>query len=593
MKNLQTTLYLSLRLTMLAGGFVLLIALVTMLVGRVDSAESDASTQRMQAFSQDRATIPQTRQPALAAVPCDSNGMAGIYPCKDIDLQAFVPFSSLGGGSAEASDIWGWTHSASGREFALMGRSDGTVFVEITTSTAPIYLGRLPAHTVNSIWRDIKVYADHAFIVSEASNHGMQIFDLTQLLSVTTPQTFSNTAHFSGFGNAHNVVINEHTGHAFGVGATTCSGGLHIVDVSTPATPVSVGCFSADGYTHDAQCVRYNGPDLDHIGKPICFNSNEDTLTIVDLSDPTAPVQLSRIGYAGSRYTHQSWLTEDQRHVFIGDELDERDNGVNTTTLIADVADLDAPVFRPSYVASLAAIDHNLYVKGHSVYQANYRAGLRILDSSTPTSLNEIGYFDVYPSSNSDQFNGAWSNYPYFDSDVIIVSHIEQGLFVLEPNATLKASAADFVIEPTEVVLTLPCSSSDTTTFYLDDVYGFNSSVTLSVAGLPTGVSSAFSATSVVPSAAPGTPSTLTLTSGNNQPMGTHLLTVTATGGGVTHTEYLRLELTQNCVPTAVTLSSNGTAASTITWWMALTTLMLIALSWSAIQRAATMPKGH
>ena len=35
-------------------------------------------------------------------------------------------------------------------------------------------------------------------------------------------------------------------------------------------------CFDDDGYTHDAQCVIYNGPDEDYQGQEICFNSNEN-----------------------------------------------------------------------------------------------------------------------------------------------------------------------------------------------------------------------------------------------------------------------------------------------------------------------------
>jgi hypothetical protein len=38
--------------------------------------------------------------------------------------------------------------------------------------------------------------------------------------------------------------------------------------------------------------------------------------------------------------------------------------------------------------------------------------------------------------SDAPAFNGAWSNYPYFDSGVVIVSGIEQGLFILRPTLT-------------------------------------------------------------------------------------------------------------------------------------------------------------
>ncbi len=375
---------------------------------------------------------------SLAAMSITScvDGDAGGYPCSNVDLMAFLPLNQIGGGSG--NDIWGWTDPLNGDEYALMGRSNGTSFVKITDPLNPVYLGDLPPHASNSSWRDIKVYDNHAFMVSEANQSGMQVFDLTQLRNVAAPPvTFSETAWYSGFLTAHNLVINEASGYAYAVGTNDCGGGLHMIDVQDPANPVFAGCFSADGYTHDAQCVTYQGPDVAHQGKEICFNSNEDTLTIVDVAVKSAPAQLSRTGYAGRRYTHQGWLTEDHTHFLLDDELDERDDPAitNTRTYIWDVSDLDNPVNIGFHDSTAGAIDHNQYVKGSHVYQANYRAGLRILDISgiAAADVDEVAYFDIYPASNSTGFNGAWSNYPFFDSGIVVVSGIEQGLFILKP----------------------------------------------------------------------------------------------------------------------------------------------------------------
>ncbi len=389
-------------------------------------------TPNMRAFLEDKEP-PQNLQP-LGLTEC-IGGMAGSYPCNNIDLLAFMPLASIGGGNG--NDSWGWT-GCGNREFALMGRSSGTSFVEITDPVNPVYLGNLPTHTSNSTWRDIKTYNDYAFIVSEASGHGMQVFDLSQLCNITNPPvTFVNSAHYSGFGNAHNLVINEDSGYAYGVGTGTCSGGLHMVNIQNPLTPTNAGCFSTDGYTHDAQCVMYNGPDIQHQGKEVCFNSNTDTLTIVDVTTKANPLQLSRTGYAGSGYTHQGWLTEDQVYFLLDDELDESNFGHNTRTYVWDVSNLDSPVMIGYYTAAVAAIDHNQYVRGNYVFQANYRAGLRILDISDVGNANlfEEAYFDIYPASNSANFNGAWSTYPYFDSGVVIISGIEQGLFIVQPTS--------------------------------------------------------------------------------------------------------------------------------------------------------------
>jgi len=367
-----------------------------------------------------------------AQTPCEAGNAAG-YPCENVDLMSHMNSAALGGG--EMNDLWGWTDSA-GDEYVLIGREAGTSFVNISDPLNPVYLGFLQTHTFNSIWRDIKVYNDHAFIVSEASGHGMQVFDLNQLIGVTTPQTFSETAFYGSFGNAHNIAINEESGYAYVVGSNTASGGLHIIDISNPLTPTVAGLFSADGYTHDAQVVNYTGPDSDYVGAEIAFACNEDEVTIVNVSDKTDTQFIASVGYSQSFYTHQGWLTEDQTYFIVNDELDELNTGNNTRTFIFNVQDLDNPVLIGTYEHGNAAIDHNLYVHEGYVYEANYRAGLRILNASDVENGNlvEEAYFDVYPSSNSTAFNGAWSSYPYFNSGIVAVSHIEEGLFLLKPD---------------------------------------------------------------------------------------------------------------------------------------------------------------
>ena len=195
----------------------------------------------------------------MAATNC-IGGKAGPYPCNEIDLAAFVPLADIGGG--RANDIWGWTDPLTGREYALVGRSSGLSFVDVTTPETPVYLGSLPAHTVDSSWRDVDVYANFAFVGSEAPDHGMQVFDLTRLRNVVErPAAFTEDAHYNGFGSSHTLTINQATGFAFGVGSRTCAGGLHIVNIQNPRSPTYAGCFAADGYTHETQCVIYRGPD--------------------------------------------------------------------------------------------------------------------------------------------------------------------------------------------------------------------------------------------------------------------------------------------------------------------------------------------
>ena len=399
-------------------------------------AKSAVKTNVMKLFSFLFATITLSFSSLSAQTPC-VNGMAGGYPCSNIDFLSFTAGSTLGGG--DMNDIWGWTDPEFGTEYVLLGRTSGTAFVDISDPVNPLYLGNLPSAGSSSLWRDIKVDGNYAYIVSEASGHGMQIFDLTKLRNVVNPPvTFTEDALYSGWGNAHNIVINEASDRAYGVGTNTFSGGLHIVDISDPLNPVIMGDFAGDGYTHDAQVVNYIGPDATYAGNEIAFACNENSITVIDVTDPTDAVQLSRTTY-NSQYAHQGWLTEDHKYFLSGDELDESNTGVNTTTFIWDVQDLDAPFLLGTFVSTTPAIDHNLYIKDNLCYQSNYRAGLRIanLDNIASGLMTEVGFFDLYPSSDGAGFNGTWSNYPYFASGVIAVSHIEEGLFLLSLSGSI------------------------------------------------------------------------------------------------------------------------------------------------------------
>ncbi len=390
------------------------------------------------------------QQLSAQSITACTGGMAGTYPCSNVDLMAFLPLSQIGGGIG--NDIWGWTDSGSGREFAIMGTTTHTAFVEITDSANPVYLGKLnlPGGVAESGWRDIKVYNDHAYIGSEALGSGMQVMSLAQLLNVPAPPViFAQLTNYEGFSTSHNIVINEDTGYAYGVGINNnnCGRGLHFVDIIAPANPVPAGCFADDGYTHDAQCVVYGGSDPDYQGLEICFAYNVDTLTIVDVSDKNDPMQISRTSYVDQQYTHQGWLTDDHDYLLMDDELDEGSGGINNTrTLIWDVRDLDNPIHMANYAGVSTSRDHNQYVKGDYVYQANYTSGLRVLDISDIANGNlvEVGFFDIYPLNNLRNFSGAWSTYPFFDSGTVIVSGIEQGLFILEPK---------FVPEPHHAVM--------------------------------------------------------------------------------------------------------------------------------------------
>ncbi|MCK8523643.1 choice-of-anchor B family protein [Aquimarina sp. D1M17] len=372
------------------------------------------------------------------------NGMsAGIYPCDGLDLISRISLSEMSAG--EGNDSWGWTDPQDNKEYAIVGLNNGTAFIDISIPETPVYLGKLPTATVNSSWRDVKVYQNHAFIVSEAPGHGMQVFDLTRLRSVSNPpQTFTADNRFTEFGSAHNIVINTESGYAYPVGARNAAGselvfggGPIFINIQDPKNPVGEGGFTSvgtDPYSHDAQVVTYNGPDPDYQGREILIGSNQVEIVIADITDKNNPINISKISYSQVGYTHQGWFTEDMRYFLLGDELDETGAGFNTRTIIFDFEDLDSPLFHMTYTGPTSAIDHNGYVKGNKFYIANYQAGLRIVDLTDIANRNitEIGFFDTFPSGDTANFSGAWNVYPFFESGNIVISDINSGFLLVK-----------------------------------------------------------------------------------------------------------------------------------------------------------------
>lgn len=475
----------------------------------VTSTTAEVRDGKAVAAAVDQVETESSQIPTGAGLPCvgtaqvgdslagDYDGFAGIYPCQNIGLGGHVTLAEIGGGAG--SDSWGWVDDndtpddiSDDREIALYTHTRGMTYIDVTDPNVPLVLGTslLAEGDSGVLWRDVKVYEDHAFLVSEHGGYGIKIYDLTQLRDIAAPglhNVLDPVATYDGFGNAHNIVINEDTGRAYGVGAggeeeeKDSAAGLHVVDISDPTEPTFVGAFAGDGYTHDAQCVVYSGPDADYQGRELCVAFNEDSVSIVDVTDAPSFDQIAEIRYSTAGYTHQGWFTPDQDFIVFNDELDEdpvlgAGTVQNTTTYMVDVHELDRPEwqngiaddndenlanngadgaddagvlgdFVQRYTHETISIDHNLYITDDTkddgpdtgfIWQANYNAGLQVFRYSdeglAQGALQRAGYFDVDPGLNVKAYGGAWNVYPYFPSGNVIVSTLDEGLMVLTPD---------------------------------------------------------------------------------------------------------------------------------------------------------------
>lgn len=389
---------------------------------------------------------------ALSSGDRCEDGRMTEFPCTNLELVAHMPISDLGGERGVwVNDVWGWTDPATDRNYALVARRDGASFVDVTDPASPRLVGNLPRTEGSrpSVWRDIKVIGTTAYIVSDgAGAHGMQVFDLTKLREVgAEPEVFEPHTTYDRIASAHNVVADTATGFLYIVGANsggeTCGGGLHIVDANEPLSPEFAGCYhdtgspGSRGYTHDAQCLIYEGPDQDYVGRELCIGSNESEINIADVTDKSNPTTISRMGYPDVAYAHQGWFDEEQRYFYMNDETDELAGNVEgTRTIVWDLSDLDDPVVASMYIGPVMASDHNLYVVGDYMYQSNYGSGLRVLDIGDRENPVEIAYFDSAPYNDdgpghSSGQSGAWSNFPFFGDGLVIFTSVREGLFIM------------------------------------------------------------------------------------------------------------------------------------------------------------------
>lgn len=371
-------------------------------------------------------------EPAVLAEPYRAieGGVAGeTFEAQNTLLQSWLPLAEFSTGATSGNDCWGYV-SASGREYAFIGLSNGTGIAEVTNPADAQVIGFIPGPT--SLWRDMKVFGTKCYVVTEGGG-GIQVLELAQIDSGVVTLVGTQTA--GGTGNTHNVAIDVASGFLYRCGGA--SNGLRIYDLNAnPTNPPLVGTWP-DRYVHDAQIVTFtSGP---YAGRQIAFccsgfngGSVQTGLDILDVTNKSAIVQLGRLLYPTSAYSHQGWLSEDRKTFFLLDEQDEINLGFPTRVHVIDVSDLVVPVYRGTFTNGNAATTHNGYVLGNRLFTANYRSGLRVFDISAPTQASEIASFDTYPGSDASGYNGAWSCYPYFPSGTVIVSDMQRGLFVVD-----------------------------------------------------------------------------------------------------------------------------------------------------------------
>lgn len=310
---------------------------------------------------------------------------------------------------------WGWT-APNGREYAILCCVTGTSFVDITDTNNIVEKDFVPGSTTP--WREVKVYQNYAYVVTDNAGGGMQIINMSFL-----PDSVSlvKTWNYTGFTQGHSISNSGRFMYING-GNAASNGGIAIVDLLDPVNPVRRGRYTSK-YVHDS-FIRN-----DTIYAAIMFNNqygildarNKDTIRVIKEFNNLPSYSL----------THNCEITADRKYLITTDEGQSPPGSVK----IWNIQNYDMITYvgslRPSTPATNNAIGHNIFIKGNLLVVSHYEAGIRFFDlRGLPNSVQEVAFYDTYPGADSAAYRGNWGAYPYFASGKIISSDMQTGLWI-------------------------------------------------------------------------------------------------------------------------------------------------------------------
>lgn len=385
------------------------------------------------------------------------NGSASGFSCEKLSLVGHLSLNELPTASSSANDIWGHVDLNDMREYAIIGLRNGVAVVDVSQADSPTVVGSVQGQ--GTTWRDIKVlqYYDptirrfkaYAYSVADNVVEGMMIIDLSNLPSSVslsqrnTSDRESHNVYISNVDYTTNTALRGQSPKLHLTGTNNFGGAWRTYSLVDPANPSSANAYtnassSRSNYTHDASSLLVD----DHravsdciqlvVGKcNVIIDFNESEVRLWEHNSAEEATLLSEFSYPNAQYTHSGWWSEDKQYIFVHDELDERRLSLNTTINIFEISDLRSPRLVGTWTGPTKASDHNGFVKGNKYYMSNYERGVTVLDIRHPEAPQEVAYFDSYPASNNNSFNGVWGVYPYLPSGHILASDIQGGLFIL------------------------------------------------------------------------------------------------------------------------------------------------------------------
>lgn len=388
---------------------------------------------------------------------------AQTYPNQNINLLSLIHPNNgtvgIGPDDRRYNGCWGWYQTGLNKEYAIVGSSSGTYFIDVSTPTTPsvsAFVVGVPNVTV----REIKTYQNYCYLTCDESGaNTFQIIDMSTLPNSVTVVYNSNSL----FERGHTQWINQDKLYVGGVTySNSTASSMNVYSLATPTAPVLLRelkqDFPAISYVHDmyvrndtiyASC-GYQGLYV--------FKFNSATNTFVQLGSYT--------GYGSGTYNHSSGLTLDGKHLLFCDE-----SPAGSPIRFVNVQNLNNIQPVQNFQPYSNTTPHNPFLIGNNwALISCYQDGLFIYDISQPGNASVAGYFDTFPQGGGNvnnyfgqDYRGNWGAYPYLPSGIIIAADMQNGVFILDPTNAYNNSVgikSNSTKNTNLIIFPNPCSSN-------------------------------------------------------------------------------------------------------------------------------------
>lgn len=329
-------------------------------------------------------------------------------------------------GGQTLANICGYT-APNGNEYALLGAENGMIIVDVTNPNNVVQLVQIPM--VTSLWKEIKVYQNYAYVTTEGNGGALQIVNLNAIPATSAASysyyTYTGDGAIAGqLSTVHALHIDTTQGYCYLFGTNLFNGGAVFLDLNAdPYNPTYAGKYDQLGYVHDG----YVDNDTLYAG-----HIYAGQFAIVDCTNKSAPVVLAT-QTTPTAFTHNTWPTPDHNYLFT---TDENSNSFLTCYDVSNPGNIQEMDRTQSWNPNSNSIVHNTHIvtAGNANWAVTswYRDGFVITDVTRPHNMVNVGWYDTY-AGQGNGFDGDWGVYPFFPSGTIVVSNIDEGLFVFSP----------------------------------------------------------------------------------------------------------------------------------------------------------------